>query len=320
MIFENFEKNLKRLNFFRENLGQPISYGISFLDDALGGIYPDDLILITAKTGGGKTELATNIAANAASHGKTVHFFALEAHPCEIESRIKFKMLATCFYMQMYWRDIGKFPDYQLWFQGKQDDILKKFEPEVDEILSQQLKTMHTYYTDKEFNINSFEHEMGIIGDKTDLIILDHLHFFDFDDVDENQALKRTIKQIKNVVTQYRKPAIIVVQLRKAERYSEQILPETDDIHGSSDVSKIASKIIVSGPAREEVKKDKNMFPTFFRILKNRTSGARTFYTALCNFDSTRNGYEKEYVLGNVINNGTEFQQLEGDYPQWATR
>ncbi|HND85068.1 MAG TPA: DnaB-like helicase C-terminal domain-containing protein, partial [Pseudobdellovibrionaceae bacterium] len=39
-----------------------IPFGISFLDGALDGILPNDLILIGAATGAGKTTLATQLA------------------------------------------------------------------------------------------------------------------------------------------------------------------------------------------------------------------------------------------------------------------
>lgn len=321
MSWTNGKKSIIAAKTIQKWMGKPISYGIKFLDDALGGIYPDDLILLTAKTGGGKTELAANIAYNAAKSGRKVHFFALEAHLYEIETRLKFKLLAQAFYTQMNYSSFGKYPDYQEWLQSRQEDILEKFESEVDEILSQEIETLHTYYSDKEFNIENFEAEMGLIGDDTELVVLDHLHYFDFDSENENSAMKRTVKQIKNIVSFYRKPAIIVTQLRKADRFSTQLLPETEDIQGSSDIAKIATKIIVAGPARDQTLGGNHIFPTYFRITKNRTSGARTYFTALCGYDAFKNSYAKEYQLGNLTKNNSEFCLIEKhDYPQWARR
>ena len=62
----------ERLKNAKENL----SFGVPFLDDSLGGIYKNDLILFGAKTGIGKTQLATLVAKKNAGLNKRVHFFA----------------------------------------------------------------------------------------------------------------------------------------------------------------------------------------------------------------------------------------------------
>jgi replicative DNA helicase len=72
-----------------------LTFGVQFLDEAVGGIYSNDLVLYGAKTGIGKTQLATITAMANAANGKRVHFFALEAEQHEIERRIKYQIL-TC--------------------------------------------------------------------------------------------------------------------------------------------------------------------------------------------------------------------------------
>lgn len=297
---------------------EPVPYGISFLDDALDGIYRDDLILISAKTGGGKTELTTGIAHNAARLKKNVHFFALEAHFGEIEKRIMFKKLSQAFYLTNK-KPIER-PDYRKWIHGKQEHLFIKVLPEVSEEVERECETLNTYYSKKDFDVETFAGEMGKIGLTTDLIILDHLHYFDFDPGNENAAMKKTIKEIKNIVSFYRKPAILVVQLRKSDKYSQQLLPSIDDIHGSSDIAKIATSIIFTAPAKDQVQTDIRLFPTYFKIAKDRLSGDRCYYTGLCNYDIAQNNYKQAYVLGKLINDGTEFKSIQTmEYPQWST-
>ena len=50
----------QRFEKFRHN---KLSFGVKFLDAALGGILPDDLVLIGAPSGVGKTGFVTNLAA-----------------------------------------------------------------------------------------------------------------------------------------------------------------------------------------------------------------------------------------------------------------
>lgn len=319
-----FKNSLERIPLINEITKEEdffIPYGNPFLDDALNGIYADDLILITTKTGGGKTELATNIAYNAAKIKKEVYYFALEASQGEIEARIKFKLLASEFYAQ----DVStqkEFPDYQNWINGKQANLFRDFQSKVDEKLTDELRTLHTYYGDHEFNIERFEGMMGQIGEKCDVIILDHIHHMDLmDDKNENSALKRTIRQIKKIVSFYRKPAIIITQLRKTDKYSDQLLPSSDDIQGASELIKIATRIIAAAPAKDQLSDKNNVFPTYFRILKNRLSGARTYFTALSAFDSQMNRYSDNYTIGVLRNNESKFEEIPNwEYPAWAKK
>ena len=70
-----------------------LKFGVSFVDDSLLGILPDDLILVGAPSGVGKTQFCVNLALANVSVGKRVHFFALEAGKYEIERRLKWQIL-----------------------------------------------------------------------------------------------------------------------------------------------------------------------------------------------------------------------------------
>lgn len=319
MIFKSFPDRLDTANDLRKKSIKPMTFGNRFLDDACGGIFPEDLAIITARTGGGKTELVTQIAMANARAGNQVKYFALEAHQGEIELRIKFKFLAQSFFTQMNYKSYGKFPNYQDWVHNKQNDILEKFEPETDIELRESLKTLHTFYRSSSFDLLSFESHMHRIGETSDLIIIDHLHFFDFDSDNENKDLKQAVKHIKHLTDYYRVPAILVVQLRKQDKKTKSILPDLEDIHGSSDIAKVATKIIATAPAKNEPKADAHIFPTYFKVLKNRTDGSRCFYTALCGFDVQRNIYAENYQLGEMSYDESEFSRIElYNYPQWA--
>jgi replicative DNA helicase len=93
-----FEKSSTRLDgerSERRRLGaRALPYHHAFLDDYLRCIMPNDLILLGAETGAGKTELARHIGAANARNGKRVYYFALEAEDKEIERRTKYAELA----------------------------------------------------------------------------------------------------------------------------------------------------------------------------------------------------------------------------------
>lgn len=304
---------------FKSLYFSPLVFGNSYLDECLGGIYADDLVIVTARTGGGKTEMVTQIALMNCLLKKRVHYFALEAHPYEIEMRIKFKMLASAFFLQKDWHlNFRGYPNYQDWVYNRQEDILGKFEAEVDEEFKEKLATLNTFYRTGPFDADTFESHLHQIRE-TDLVILDHLHFFDFDSDNENQDLKRTVKQIKDVVSFYRIPVILVVQLRKQDKRTKDLLPDLEEIHGSSDIAKIATKIIATGPAKDQPRKNSYVFPTYFKALKNRTDGSRCYYTALCGYNSQQNMYSATYALGTQKFDSGQFVLTEPTQrPQWA--
>ncbi len=90
---------------------------------------------------------------------------------------------------------------------------------------------------------------------------------------------------------------------------------------GSSDIAKIATRIIVTGAAKNEVASKTTHFPTLIRVLKNRLGGDRTHFVALTTYNSSTNEYLDEYKLGKLTKNDTEFIQDEiWNYPWWARR
>jgi hypothetical protein len=321
MSFSKAPSRLADFFDFQKNIGTPLTFGNSFLDAATGGIFPDDLVIVTARTGGGKTELVSQIAQINSEKKINVHFFALEAHKGEIESRIFFRLLSQAFFTQHFWRQEPQTPNYQDWLQGKQSDILDKFIPEVSEEFKNRFSTLHTYYRHGPFTFETFEAQLARIWDKTDLLVIDHLHYFDLDSDNENKAITETVKQIRDATSFYRKPVVLVVQLRKADYRNTFPVPALEEIHGSSNISKIATKILATAPARlDNIQGSPHVFPTFFRVLKNRTDGSRCKYTAVCGFDIQKNMYTNNFSLGE-FDKDHDYNTIDRSlYPQWARR
>ncbi len=288
-----------------------------FLDDALGGIYPDDLVVITAKTGAGKTEMVSQIAQANSVLGKKVHMFALEAYEGEIEDRIVFRMIAQEYYREQGTRNIH--PRFQDWVQGRQN-FLSPHEAHVRRIANEKFKTLNLFYRDNNFNVETFHASVGQIEDRTDLIIVDHLHHFDLESNDEVRELKLTIKKIRDLMLFYRKPTVLVAHIRKSDKRSQGLLPDIEELHGSSEISKVATKIIAAGPAYD-VTPDPGTFPTYLRILKNRQDGSVTRFIACSHFNIRTNSYEGHYGVGLYQPHETEFKPMPiSDQPSWVTK
>ncbi len=298
---------------------EPVNYGIAFLDKLTDGIYPEDLIVVTAKTGGGKTEFLANLLFTAAKAKKKVHMFALEAYQNEIEHRIIFKSLVNAFYLCVPRHERKEIPNYQTWLRRKQDHLLKKYEPEVLQELEKYFETQFTYYTESEFTTKTLEDQLYLIERDTDLVILDHLHFMDLDDDHEHRGLKKAVKEIKKLKNFFKKPIIMAAQLRKGEKFSGQLLPSLDDIFGSSEVVKMATWVLALAPGPLSTSQA-TIRNTYIRALKSRTDGTRTMFTAQVGYDFAKNAYADDFVLGILKKDDTEFEPITNMeiYPQWA--
>ena len=293
-----------------------LSFGISYLDQALGGLTRSDLVLVGAKSGVGKTALVTSMALANCADGRRVHYFALEAEEREIERRMKFQIVSDLYHQsRMQHRPIR----FQDWYNGLLDDELRPYEDEADERLEAAVANLHTYYRNDSFTSEDFREQFDAITPHTDLVILDHFHYIDADDKDENKAAKQTVKQIRDCVLRAQKPVVIVAHVRKADRRNETLLPTLDDFHGSSDLPKIATKAVMIAPAYDVPPPEPHLWPTYIQAAKCRTDMSVTRYTALMNYNTRRNSYGETYALGRLTEGGRTFVELvPADMPPWA--
>lgn len=299
--------------------GQALSFGVSFLDQAVGGIIANDVVLLGAKTGIGKTALATSIALHNCRQGKRVHYFALEAENKEIERRMKFQIIAAEYYGNRVHRPPIRYLD---WYMGRLDDLLDGYEDWAEEQLAQSTRTLHTYYRINSFTADDFVHQLAKIKDETDLVILDHLHYVDTDDENENRAQKRLLKQIRDNAIDAGKPIVLVAHVRKGERARfEPLIPSLDDFHGSSDIAKIATKAVMLAAAYEVPNKQPFLWNTYMQVLKCRLDMSVSRYVAMVMFDNRKNRYEEDYELGRLSDGGKAFAILPAEeMPTWALR
>lgn len=283
-----------------------IKFGINFLDDAMTCISPSDLILIGARSGAGKTELATTIGMNAAMQGKRVYFFALEAERHELSMRIAYKAAAKKYYKDK--NTLFERVSFDRWMAGKQSDRFYEDHSEAQEI-AESLKNFKVRYSDTDYTIENFTEDMEQIKNDADLIILDHLHYFEIlNDKNENQEYKRIMKTLRRECLDKKIPVILVSHIRKPDMGRPSITPDQEDFHGSSDIIKIATKAITIGsgvnrlvvlPDGEEVSFDGKIL-SFLRVVKHRRNGSVTNRIAAVGFDPRVNTYGSDYFLGTI--------------------
>lgn len=316
-IEERFDK--EKINRDKNNK-HILSFGINYLDKVTGGITRNDLILIGAKTGAGKTQLASIIAKTNVLAGKRVHYFALEADQYEIERRIKYQMLADLYYQNLkHKKTLDCELSYINWATGKLDEVFDPLEKEIKQEFISKYLTFNTTYRIGEYTDDDFVKAVTTIQNETDLIILDHLHYVDSIDPNENAGYKKTVKKIRDIALLIEKPVIVIAHLRKTDIRNQAIVPCLEDFHGSSDITKIATKAILIAPVIDKENKSNDKWETYFQLAKCRLDGTRTRYVGLCAFDVRFQSYNKFFALSKYFSGMETFTAINNnDLPEWA--
>lgn len=292
-----------------------IPFGISFLDEALLGISPNDLVLLGAHTGVGKTQIATHVAMNAVSQYKRVRFYALEAEDGEIQDRAVWNEMCRRFYKRNPHGQPGIDLRYRAWRRGDLQS-LQDLEIEVTRELNTKFLELETIYQKGGYTVENFVESLEGIGDVS-LIVVDHMHYFDMDDENEVRALRRAVKQIRKAVLHLKKPVLLLAHLRKSDRMQKSPVPDIDDFYGSSDLTKIATQVIIASRAEEEAK-SAFMRPTWLYIAKSRDAGETQGYSGLCSYNLREGRYNANYLLARV-RRGADPEIMEGSrIPRWA--
>lgn len=304
------EVNARRT--YREGI---LSFGIEYLDHAMEGILKNDLILIGAGSGAGKTQTCCNIALANVQAGKRVHYIALEAEALEIERRIKYQLFAKHFFADSNRPKIEI--SFQKWMLGDFFDSCVAYEALAAQEFIDKFPTLFTYYKVDKFDVNDMIATILECASETDLIILDHVHYMDFDDDNENKAVKVIAKTARSLALEQGVPIILVSHMRKADRHNQAFAPALEEFHGSSDLYKIATKAITLGPGAMTAD---GTIETYIRIVKNRFDGSVTRFLAKAFYNSKQGRYEKKYHVGNAYQTRDQlFQSISYDlYPKWA--
>jgi len=291
-----------------------IIYGVDFLDKATGGIRKNELVMITAESGAGKTQFVTNIALANAKIGRKVHFIALESYNGEIQDRIEFNRLASRYYSDENKPNrthVGRlrFSDF---VDGKYNKLFDKLHDGATNGMG--LENLFVKYREKEFNIDSMKAIVPTISQSTDLVIIDHIHYFDYDEEQQNKALKFIAKEARDLALIHGVPIVLVAHIRKQDLKNKPLAPHREDIHGSGDLSKIATTVITLGRGEMIAA---GQFTTYFRIAKSRIDGGLDRLAAMVTFDSHRLEYDKDFKVGLLTGFGQKFELL-AEIPEWA--
>lgn len=295
--------------------------GIRYLDKATGGgVATGDVLVLAAPPGAGKTEMALHMATHNAANGRRVHVFALEAERYELTQRLLYREIAKIYFESTIYRAgmVGKKLNFADWMDGKFSDAIQDLEREAEATIKERYKTLHVFYRDRDFGIEELTRQVLAIKEGTDLVVIDHAMYVDLPDGPENQAMTTLIKSIRDMALISQKPFVVVAHVRKRDSRNRPLLPDLEDIHGTSNLGKIATKAVMLAPCYEPTKKP-GEFYTYMRVVKNRRDGSRCRFTAVLTFDVFKNQYKDEFILGRLSGDGQKFEPIPSDeMPYWV--
>lgn len=294
MYDRNLNQEIENEALERLKLTKTYSYGIKFLDDALEGFSNSEVIIIASKTGRGKSQLCNIIAEHNARADRKVLYLALEAEDKEIGRRIKFRNLCKRYFLE----NNDRYPiSYNKWRLGRAEEYFRNYNQQVEDDFKDWGDNLFIKYKNSTFTKNDIETIFMSYGD-FDLIILDHIHYVDITEDNENRGLKAIITVTRDMNLQYKVPIILVSHLRKSDRKNSGLIPDEEDIMGSSDIAKIATTIIMMNPSYECVDGQEHLLNTYFRVAKARTGSQALPYIAQLVFNSKFQEYNDKYQLG----------------------
>jgi len=214
-----------------------ISTGYRKLDKIIGGLAKEELIVIGGGTGQGKSLFSQAIALNVALSGKRVLMFVLEMPPRD--NTIRFMSMRKSENIEINNDSLAELPiDY---FYG--DKINLKL---LDKVVEK------------------------AVENGTELVIIDHLHFFARAVDNQSAEVGNITREIKMIARRHKVPIILISHIRKMNNIMAD--PQLDDLRDSSFIAQDSDLVIMiwrnmENPNSEEF----NILKAFVR--KNRRRG-----------------------------------------------
>lgn len=287
--------------------------GVGFLDDVIGNLIPGEFVLIMADSGIGKTSMLFNIAQKNAMKGVRVLLIALESFDGEFSARGKFGNLSRRYYQENLHKKLG-YIFYDEWikkeYNFKNIDWLA-YEAQAGIELLEKCDGLNIIYRDeKGFTYKDFETLVESIKGCYDLIVLDHISYFDMWSSNTNKEEGFIAKHMKAVADKIGVSIISAAHINKT-RDKNVLIYDKESIMGSSDIYKNATTIISMSQISNEkikVKYPDIQFPTLFRLCKGRYYGSTKNFVAAHVYNLKKGDYDEDYEIYRLKNGDTDIE------------
>lgn len=271
------------------------NYGISFLDKTVNGIYDEDLLIIGAESGIGKSTIAEIIAFSCVQQGIKPALFSLENFAGNTRDKKAFE----------FWKqDTGNWnTKFREWIDLRNNNQLasdvhtRKAEEEIS-------KMNLIERSNKDYTIDLLEKDFkSVVDDGCKVILLDHLDYFDaFEKDNDLQHIKRLMKTIRRLQDNYKVAVIGFSQLEKNVD-KNIIVPTYDDLYGSGDKVKQATLVLMVSRCDEEPVN--GIYLTYMNLSKDRFGSKEA---CKIGFDIKTGRYENNFEKIRVYCRGTQIE------------
>lgn len=269
-----YEEKIKRWakELYNTDPKQVMKYGWKQWDDILGWIFGGELILLGGDSGSWKSTIINQICINVANQWFRVVKYSLENR---LENAAKEELFYTCNRIR---KNSGRQP-YKRWpfISNEYWEKWKLYDKDFKAIMTEayrQLSKIPVVELDKDQNV-AIEDIVKLIESEvnnwTKLFVIDHLHYFVFDDVERlDLQIKNVMHQLNELARKYNIAIIMVAHYRNntwREKWRD-MKPNPTYFRDSSSLKQIAHKIIQL--VREEDPNDYNKEITIFYFTKFR--------------------------------------------------
>lgn len=268
-------------------------FGISFLDAVVNGIYDEDLLIIGAESGIGKSTIAEIIAFSCVQQGVKPALFSLENFAGNTRDKKAFEL----------WKKGTK--NWNVRFR-EFIDLYNKDPASMDDYVSEAEKLINQMVlierTNKDYTIDILAKDFKrVVDEGCKVILLDHLDYFDAYEKDNDlQHTRRLMKEIRRLQDEYKVAVIGFSQLRKNVDKNIKV-PTYDDLYGSGDKVKQATLVLMV--ARTDEEPINGVYQTYMNLSKDRF-GSKV--ACKIGFDIKTGTYGNIFLPVRVINRGTE--------------
>jgi len=226
--------------------------------------------------------------------------YALEAHKRELEQRLLYRRICDRFFA-MEPRDRPRIPtgfiNYPDYHRGFLDSALEKLERDVYPAHWDSVKNIEFVYPGGSFTADNLALDIeDRMNDGVKYFIVDHLHHMEHGD-NELKGLKSTMALCERVINEQKTSLVFASHLRKADRFRPEF-PDEHELHGSSEISKRATSVILMGPSRKnQFGASDHQIPTLMHYSKYRLEGGVKTAYGLHFFDTHSRSYSVEYIV-----------------------
>jgi replicative DNA helicase len=245
-----------------------ISTGFNSIDTVTNGFQDENLIIIGARTGIGKTSISLKMAYNIAKRGDPVGYYSLEMSKIELTHRLMAmetnQNLSCLLSGKMRYSDFNSLTEISevinklpLYINDTPNLSLMKFKAKARQLKRRGVK----------------------------IIFVDHITLFNIHEfkMPKNEAIGEVSRNIKNLARELKIPIVVLSQLK---REAENKKPTLSDLRWSGDIEENADQIIFLHRKRDESNKEAEL-ETEIIVAKNR-NGANDIVKLI---------FEKKYTL-----------------------